>query len=63
MIATDAAKRSEQADTMTLQRSTDGSMCTDKVIILDPKYIGIEGWQEHTQKLPLLLQAETIKTR
>lgn len=30
MIATDAAKRSEQADTMTSQRSTDGNTCTDK---------------------------------
>ena len=28
---------------MMSQRSTDGSMYTDKVVILDPKYAGIEG--------------------
>ena len=60
---TESAKQSEQAVTMMSQRNTGGSMYTDKVVILDPKYAGIEGGQEYMLKLLLLLQAEITRIR
>lgn len=57
-----SAKQSAPEDLTISRRNMLGSLFGDNVIILDPKYAGIEGGQGRMLKLHLLSQAEITKT-